>query len=506
MTVASPTGRSTIRQTNQVTNDTTSGQSLGGRVASGLRWSMLDAGLQQGMRFVITVLLTRLVAPEDFGVLAMALVFTQLAALIGDLGLGPALVQRPTIERSHIVTASTITFMVGLALTLVLVGLAAPIAHLYGESDLTPVLMVLSLTYLFRGVGGIPRELLRRAMRFQDFVVASGSAVLISGAVGVVLAFSDAGVWALVAQVLIEGAVGAFMAVLLAWRRGVWSPGWGIDKSALQDIGGFGAYVSGTRVAYYGASNIDNFIVGKALGSTALGFYNLAYRLMLFPILKVADVVATVTMPAFASVQHDLARVADAFAKAVQRIGLVCFPVSVGTAIAAPVLVPAVFGEKWTPAVVVVQILAVNGVRLAIGRLNGVVYEATGRPKWDFVMLSITFVAYLVAFLVGVNWGIEGVAWGYTIAGYALVPVDQFLVNRLLGTRPARLLRGLVPVTFATVAMAVVAGAFMLLSDGMSHGAASVAVVALSAITYFGALRLAEPSLLTEFRRDIVRR
>ena len=474
-------------------------RALAPRVAKGVRWSLLDLTLQQGMRFAVTITLARLIAPEDFGLLVMALVFSALAGLVGDLGLGPALVQRRSITQQHVSTAFVVTVVVGAALSLCLFLASGPIAGFYDQSDLQAVLIALSPVFLCRGLAGVPRDLLRRSMRFDQLALASIIAVALGGAVGIVMGIQGAGIWALSAQVVVETLASTCLALLLAWRTRAWSPGLSFDRQALRELVGFGAFVSGTRIASYAVTNIDNLIVGKILGPISLGLYNLAYRLMLFPILRVADVVANVTMPALASLQDEPLRVAPAFHKAAKYVAVLCFPASLGIAVAAPVLIPALFGANWTAAIGVTQVLALNGPRLALARLSGAVYEGMGKPAWDFAMLTITFAVCLPAFLIGVQWGIVGMAWSYTLSGYLLFPVDQYLVHRSMKASAVPLARSLVPVVMSTVIMcAVGASVLRLIPETTSDITSGAVVLLVCGISYAGALRVSAPGRLTE--------
>lgn len=471
-----------------------------GSVRSSLRWSMVDTVLQQAVRFAVTVVLTRLVAPSEFGLIAMALVFVQLASLVGDLGLGPALVQRKVVERIHITTATGATAIFGAVLAALLIVLAAPIAHVYGEPRLVPVLQVLGFTYVMRGIAGVPRDLIRKAMRFDLFALASGISIGVSGVVALILAFRGAGVWALVIQVLIEAVLAALCATTLAWKVGVWKPGWRIDMNVLRELMGFGVFVSAARVGGYAASNIDNFIVGKVLGPLSLGLYNLAYRLMLFPILKVADVVASVTMPALSRLQDDREALIAAHRKSIGLTFALCLPASIGTAIAAPVLIPAVFGTAWLASVGCVQVLGVNGVRLTLNRLNGSVFQATGKPKWDLIVTALTFVAYLVGFLIAVKHGIVAAAWAFTIAGHLLVPLDLYLCKRVLKTKLTRLFSDVGPVVLATIVMSAAAIAVVHFTADFGYQARAALVMATAAVVYAGALMLFAPKLVGSFK------
>lgn len=459
------------------------------RVVVGLRWGMLDVLVQQVERFAITVVLTRLVPPSEFGVLGMALVFTQLAALVADAGFGPALVQRDDIDRDHVRTATTLSLVVGSLLTVVTMAFAPLVARFYDEPRLTAVLLALAPVYVLRSIGSVPKELLRRRQDFRWYALTNGAALALAGVVGIAAAASGAGVGALVASTLVESCLGPLLVATCAWRVTSWRPALGCSRAALRDIGRFGASVTGTRIAHYGATNVDNLIVGKVLGATALGLYNLAYRLMLFPILRVADVVANVTMPALARERNDPSALVASFRSALVAVSAVCTPVSVWTAAAAPALVPAVFGDRWLAAVPVVQVLALNGARLAIARLDGAAYEAIGRPHIDFFMVAATFVAYVAAFLIGVRWGIVGVAWGYTVAGYALLPLDQLLVSRALGTSLRTTATWLAPGLVAVAAMAVASTVAMAATSSVVPAGRALAALAVGAATYALCLR-----------------
>lgn len=450
---------------------------------------------------MITIVLARLVLPEDFGLVVMAMVITQLASLIGDLGFGPALVQKKTITPKHVSTAMVITLVTGMLLWGVVALGSSVIASVYEEPRLGPVVAVLGAMFLLRGISGVPRDLLRRNMRFDLVAIASIISVTVGGAAGIALAIGGAGVWALVAMTLVENAVSMLVIPVLAARKLGWRPSFEFDPDAFATMWRFSASVSGTRLAHYGVSNIDNFVVGKVLGASALGIYNLAYRLMLFPILKVAEVVANVSTPAFAKLQDELRRLSDAYRKAVSRVCLVCFPVSVGTAVTAPALVPAVFGDNWLAAVPVVQVLALNGVRLAVARMSGVVYEATGRPHWDLFMMTATFFSYLIGFVIGVNWDVIGVAWAFTIVGYLILPVDMWLVHKVLEARVWLTVRAVIPVVVCTALMAAAAQSVMTyMPSSSADWLTALVAVGASAAVYLLASLLLNKDLKATFR------
>ena len=478
-----------------------------GRVVSAVRWQALDQGVQQLLRLVVMVVLARLVAPEDFGIVALALVVTELAALLSTLGLGSAVVQRRDLTQTHVAVAFTLTSALGLLWAGALLVLAPAVAGFFEEPQLVDVLRVMSIAFVCKGVHAVPLDLLRRELLFSRVIVMSTFATAVAGTGAVVAALLGAGVWALVVFSVGEAA-GALVAVfVLAMRAGVFRPRLSLDRRAGRDMFRFGAQVSAVQVLYYAQGNVDNLLVGKVLGPGPLGLYSVAYRLMLLPILRVADVVTIVAFPAFSSIQHDTARLSAALQRGVRSISLVCFPLSLGTLAAAPLVVGLVFGDRWLAAVPVVQVLALNGPRLAVARLDGAVLLARGLAARNLQISALSFLLYLVGFGVGVLHGIEGVAWGYTVAGHLATPLGLVAAARVVETSTWSLLRNAVPALVASTLMAVVAAVTAALVDGgLPRPVQLAVVVAAAALTYAGVLRVLFPASLASLVSDVLRR
>lgn len=477
-----------------------------GSVASGVRLSVAHQVFEQVVRLGLMVVLARLIDPADFGLMSMAFVITYLAILLSDLGVGAALIQRPEIERRHIDTAFTASSTFGLLLTCASAAGAEVIGAFFREPRLPPVIAVLSLTFLFKGVQGAPRDLLRRHMLFVPYTFSAGGALLVGAVVGVVVAVLGHGVWALVAYSIVESALGMVFSLAAAIRSGVWRPGFGFDRAAAKDLAGFTGYMMGVSVLAYGQSTADNLLVGRFLGASALGFYGLAYRIMLYPIQKVADVVGQVALPAFAAVQDDRETLRLAFARGQLAIATVCVPLSIGVVLVAPEAVRVGFGEEWSPAIDAIRILALASPFIAVVRLNGTVYQATGRPSWAFWMLVISTVLNVAGFAIGVQHGIEGVAIGFTVAS-ALICLPHFaLVSRALGVPARSLVGGLVPVVSATLAMVVAVTAARAGIGGFGDASRLAVLVPVGAAVYAAVLHLLAPTVLRTVVADVLRR
>lgn len=480
---------------------------LGRRVVSGVRWNLVDQALQQALRIVITVTLARLLLPREFGVAAVAFIVSDLAKVFGDVGVAPTLVFVKALRQDHVRTAVTAGLVVGSAMTALVVVSAPAVARFFQQPEVRPVLVVMSAIFVMKGLVAPVQSLWRRDLEFRPFVVSNAIAVTVAGAAAVVAAFAGGGVWALVTYSLGEAFVGLAAAYVIVMRAGRYDLRPGFDRTAFRELSSFGAAVSGTRLVLYGRQNLDNVIVGRALGATALGFYDFAYNLMLYPVQRMSNVVTSVSFSAFAQLRDERLRLALAYTRALRVICVVAFPISFASSVAAPLYVPVVFGDRWRPAVTTVQVLALNGVRLSMTTLNGTVMESTGRPQWN-LMVNLGLLAVAVpGFVVGVHFGIVGVAVAFTAAGCAALPVSMSLAGRRLGLPLRRQLHGLsVPVVASALMVAVMEALMLFVHGHLPRSATLFLVIAVGAAVYLLVVARLDRVLLHDAVSSVIHR
>ncbi|MDP8975771.1 MAG: lipopolysaccharide biosynthesis protein [Actinomycetota bacterium] len=483
------------------------GSGLRGGVASGVRWGTFDRTVQTVLRVATTVLLARLVPPEDFGLIAIALVVVNLAALVSGLGLGPALVQRTDLRPEHVGVAFTLSAGFGLVLAVLTALSAFPAAAFFDQPSLRRVLPVLAVIFVFKGVELTPNDMLTREMRFRGYYVTSTIAVTVASAVGVILAVAGWGIWALVFLSVVEAALASILAWVVAIRAGVWSPSVSIDRAALRDLLPYSSYVTVSLLVGYGQSNADNLIIGKILGARPLGYYSLAYRAFLLPLQRFGEVISDSVFPALSAVKDDPPRLRAGFLRSTQYVALVFFPLTIGMAITAPQAIPVAFGRQWAPAVHTLQVLALTGPLISVSRLKGPLLMAIGRPSWDLWLNAFSFALFLPAFLIGVEHGILGVAISYALASAVEAPVVMLVVSRGIQARLGAVLRPLVPVASATAVMAAgTAGVGELLQGSVAQPLQLVGMVLTGAALYLLSLRVFARELLAGMVRELFRR
>lgn len=422
---------------------------LKSRALRGIAWKGGSRIFAQLARIVVAVILARLLTPHDYGLAAMVLAFSSLVLIFSDLAMGAALVQRKHLREED---RSTVFWIgAGAGVFFMLLGIAAswPVAAFYGEPEVQPLFAALSLSFLVTALGTTQAALLTREMSFRSLELRMMAGVGVGAVVGVWVALSGGGAWALIAQQLAI----AVVSTVLLWVFSGWRPSFVFSRRSLSDLGGFSGNVLGTRVLFYVGRNADNILIGRFLGATALGAYAVAYNLMLVPLSRLAGPVQEVLYPVFSRLQDDTKRLADAWIRVNRAIAALSLPAMLGLIAVAPDFVSVVLGDKWKAAVPVIQILALVGLVQSVQRLNSSILQARDRTSWLLGYSILQVVASLIAFAIGLNWGIVGVATAYAIASVLVEPTYTWMTGRALGVGVWPFLRGLVGVSVASLGM-----------------------------------------------------
>lgn len=387
--------------------------SLTHRAMGGMVWVAWGSGAVGVLKIVVLVLLTRALTPADFGLVTAALVVVNFALNFSQVGLGPALVQRPLLEPRHTSTAFIASVIFGLFLAAIM-WLAAPsVSQFFRMDQLTPVVRVLAITFIISGIATVPESLLHRALRFRLIANRDLLAYAVSWlGIGVGLAYLGWGAWSLVVAQLTHITIRTAVLLVAAPPFLTGGPTW----RSFIELMGYGVGQSITRMGVILANQADNLVVGRWLGPVSLGIYSRAYQLMQVPTALVADVLDKVLFPTMARVQDDSRRLASAYLRSTAALVLVMLPIGVVAAVLAPELIAVAFGSRWQALVSPFQVLALgmmlrSGIRMSdsLARATGRVYRRAWR-QWLYAGL-----VFLGAW-VGVRWGVTGVAVGVLAA------------------------------------------------------------------------------------------
>ncbi|MGH8523400.1 MAG: MOP flippase family protein, partial [Gammaproteobacteria bacterium] len=439
--------------------------SLAESAASGAKWSLISVTGRRLMSLVTSIVLARLLSPTDFGLVAMAAVFVGFIELLRDMGTGAGIVQtsRPTDE----LLSSVFWLNVGLGVvaTALLLALAPLAAMLFRESRLILVLQGLSISVLFAALSVVQTSLLTRQMRFRRLAIVELTGSLAGGVLGIALALSGYAVWSLVWQSVCSVLlVSAGTCLVSEWR-----PRFVFQLSSLRSILGFSANLTGFNLLNYFVRNADNFLIGRYLGAQNLGLYDLAYRVMLYPLHLVSWALGRALFPVYARMQTDHARLGAAYLKVTRAIALIVFPMMLGLVAVAEPFVQTVVGAAWSSVTPLLFILGPLAAYQAIGTTVGHIYQATGRTDVLLRWGAGAGTLLVASFVVGLQWGIVGVAACYAIVSYALAYHTFKIPLGLIGLPVSQVFDAVIrPLVCSLIMLIVVLALHRLLPDTLS--------------------------------------
>jgi O-antigen/teichoic acid export membrane protein len=476
---------------------------LRGKVIGGLGWKLLSQIIAQGSRIAVGIVLAHLLTPRQFGVAAMALVFTGLASIFTDLSLGAALIQRAEITEEDRSTVFWTTIQAGAVTTAIGVAVAPLVGRLFGTPEVTPLFFAASFLALLSSIAATQMALLTREMNFRGLELREIAATVAGAVAAIAFALAGAGAWAIVAQSLVV----AVVSVVLVWSFSSWRPRFIYSTRSLRTLGSFGIKTLFARLMSYLNLYADNLLVGKFLGSTALGVYTLAYNVMFVPANRIAQPVQQVLYAAFVRLQDDPVRLGRAWLRGNRLVTAINVPAFLGMAVVAPDFVPAVFGGRWHHAAPVLQLLSLAGVAQSFQTLNWSVLQSVGAPGRLLRFMIFSSVVTVGAFAAGLTWGVVGVAGLYAAARLVVGMAYTEITCRTIGLPVREFLRSIATpcLLAATMGAAIYAFRFALVEEGMPTGLRLVLLVVLGAGIYIGLLGWCAPGLLNE-AQDVVRR
>jgi O-antigen/teichoic acid export membrane protein len=468
------------------------------RVAGGVRWKLVGQGSAQATSAAASIVLAHLLTPHDFGLAGMALVFAGIGAVFGGVALSAALIQRPVLQEEDRSTAFWTSAAAGTFFMFLGIGISPLVADFFGRPAVAPLFAATSVLFLLSSLSATQTALLTREMNFRSLEIRGIASGLAAAAAAVALGLAGAGAWAMVGQALVQ----AGTSVVLLWTLSPWRPTFTYSMSSLRTLGSYSGKTLASQVLGYLVNNVDNLLIGRFLGSVPLGIYTVAYNTMFLPLSRVSMPIQQVLFSAFAKLQSEPRRLADAWARGNQVITAVNVPAFLGMAVVAPDFVPVVLGDKWRAAAPVLQFLSLAGVGSTLQTLNWSTVQAIGKPGVMLRFRLFSTPVTLLAFAIGLHWGVVGVAASFAISRFVVTPVSTVVTCRTLGCSPIWALRGEVLVTALAAIMAgvVALGRIGLMHVGVSEALRLAAVVPLGIVVYAGLLFAAAPNVIAELR------
>ena len=369
------------------------------------------------LRTAGTVILARLLTPRDFGVVSMVMVVVVFAGMFKDAGLSTATVQQEHISHEQISTLFWVNTLFSGVLTLLLIAASPLVARFYNEPELGSVTSVLSLSFVISGLTIQHQALLTRHMRFGALAAVQVLSQVASLGVTTVLALMGWRYWALVGGTLAIALAGT----LATFYYCPWIPGPMRRGTGARRMLTFGGHLTAFNFVNYFSRNLDNILIGRYIGAEALGLYSRAYQLFMMPITQVRSPLNQVAIPLLSGLNRDPTRYARYYERLLGVLATLTVPLTLYCVLEAEFLIRVLLGTQWLGAVPVFRVLAIAGMTQPLAGTTGLVQVTCGFSAQYFEWGVVTAVASCLSFVVGLPFGIEGVAMAYAVASYLLL-------------------------------------------------------------------------------------
>lgn len=393
---------------------------------SGIIATVTSQVIKIGLQLSAMFILARMLVPEDFGLVATVAPLLAFIVLFQDIGLQQSVVQRKEITSAQLNRIFWTMMLLSIICASIIIVLSPAVAWFYKDQRLISLSIISTIPLLLNSMGALPLSIMTRNFKFKKIAYIVSASNVIGFAVAVLGAYQGIGYWALLAMPIVV----AFVTTLGGFFVSEWRPGKpqiGLEKDILH----FGMNFTGFNVVNFFSRNLDNILIAKYEGSAQLGFYDFAYKLLLLPLRSINDPIARVIIPILSRIQDDSERFRLIYLRVIGAMSLVVVPGVVAVTIVADQIVPILFGDKWGPIVPVFSWLGMASMVQVIGSSTGWIFISLGKTKEMLYLGVFSSVLTIIAFLVGLKWGIVGVAACYTIVTYLKFPISYYYTGRI---------------------------------------------------------------------------
>ena len=375
------------------------------RVTKGGMWVFALRVLENALRLLKLVIVARILAPHDFGLFGIALLAMATLETFSQTGFQTALVQKKGDISSYLDTVWTVSIFRGIVLFIILFVAAPYIALFFNNPQASLIIRVVGATLCVGGFANSGIVSFQKELEFNKQFLYRFATAIVDFIVVVVVAIVYKNVWALVFGLL----AGSIAGLVASYVIHPYRPHFKLDVNKTRELFGFGRWVFGSAILVFLITQGDDAFVGKFLGATMLGFYQMAYRISNMPATEITHVISQVTFPAYAKIQDDASRLRDAYMRVLKFTAFLSFPIAALIFVLAPDFTKIFLGEKWMPMVPAMQVLACEGLVRSIAATTGPLFYASGRPgvdtRWQMIRL---FVMALLIYPFTMKWGILG--------------------------------------------------------------------------------------------------
>jgi len=422
------------------------------QIVNSIKWQVGATVGQKIVSFGVAIILARYLGPSVFGLFGLTLVVMGSFELFKSIGIDTALMREKDNFEKAANTAFIIIPLLGVALFLLL-NLSAPyIGRFLNNQELVPIIRIIGIVFVISCFARVPAVLLERDMKFRELSIVEFVASVLFSIVALILAFMEYGVWSLVYAYIIKTLVN----MVMVWTYAKWKPSFEFDKKIVLKMFNFGKYILLSSVVWFLKMNLDNFLVGKLLGITMLGYYAVAFNISNFLADYFGSKVYRVTYPAYSFLQDSIGDLRTAFLKTLKYVSIVAIPFGVGIILLGGDFLKLAYGEKWFGATGVLKILALGGIFNTLPASLGALLLACGKARLTFwitlfqVAIFFVFIAPMVKIF-----GLNGVGIVVSISGFIAFLVGLVWVMKFLFIDTKQILFTLRPSLFSSLLMGI---------------------------------------------------
>lgn len=407
-------------------------ENLSKSVVKGGFWVFLLRIVQQLFNLIRLVILARILSPNDFGLMGIALLTMATLETFSQTGFHAALIQKKDNIESYLNVAWTVFVLRGFILFAILYLVAPYAAILFNVPESKSIIQVIGLSLLLSAFTNICVIYFQKELKFHKQFIYQLSGTFADFIVAISFVLILKNVWALVLGLL----AGNFVRFIVSYLIYPYKPHFSLDLDKIKELFSFGRWILSSSILIFLLTQGDKIFVGKLLGVAALGFYQMAYRISNMPATEITHVISQVTFPAYSKLQDDIPKLREAYLKVLQLTAFLSFPLAGLIFILAPNFTKIFLGEKWMPMVLAMQVLCIYGAARSMGATNGSLFVGSGNPKFNtkVALIKLIFLAILI-YPFTKKWGITGAALATTLPVFISQGYGFFRVSRILQSK-----------------------------------------------------------------------
>lgn len=419
--------------------------------AKGSGWSAIERLGSQGTQFLFGIILTRILLPEDYGMVGLVLIFIAVGQTLVDAGFSSALIWKKNTTQTDYSSVYYFNIGVSLIIYIFFFFLAPLIAKFYEKPELISLIRVICLNFIILSFGVIQQTILYKKFDIKTLAKVNFIGSLLGGILSLILALKGFGVWAIVVQILSKNII----STALLWIFNSWRPIWVFSMGSIKSLFNYGSKIMIAGLLYSIFQNLYFVIIGKIFPIVTLGYYTRAVQLSEFPVTTVSSIFQRITFPVFSILQDETERLKNAVRKSLRTIVFILYPVMFGLMASSDIFIELMFSAKWLPASIFFKLLCILGLLYPFLVINDEVLKAKGRSGLLLKLQIISKVIIVINFVITYRWGISAIIIGQIVSVFITFSINAWITGRLITYSQLQQLRDTFPYLLISLIMGI---------------------------------------------------